>query len=241
MKLLAFDLDGTLTQHKTAIESENRALIASLLPRYGVVIIGAGSCRRIFSQLDGLPLPIIGHYGMQQSHVEGDGGLILTRNHVVPVNVTEMENRANCLRETFGLFPFRGKTIEVHASGMLTFPILGTEAIPAEKLAYDPDRKKRRAIYREVCDAFPEYTVVVGGTSSFDIIPKPYDKYHALSSYGASLGIPHEEIAYFGDDYGMGGNDESIYHSHIRFVPVDDYRQIGKAVLCCLSEGDFKR
>ena len=29
---------------------------------------------------------------------------------------------------------------------------------------------------------------------------------------------------FVGDDYGPGGNDESVYLSEIRFVKVDDYR-----------------
>ena len=31
-----------------------------------------------------------------------------------------------------------------------------------------------------------------------------------------------------GDDYGQGGNDESVYLSDIAFVKVDDYRQFPK-------------
>ena len=36
--------------------------------------------------------------------------------------------------------------MEFHASGAMTFPILGTAAKPEDKLAYDPDRGKRRAM-----------------------------------------------------------------------------------------------
>ena len=33
-----------------------------------------------------------------------------------------------------------------------------------------------------------------------------------------------------GDDYGIGGNDESVYRSDIRFVCVDDYRKLEDAL-----------
>lgn len=237
MKLLAFDLDGTLTQHKTPIDPENRALIASLLPDYKIVLVGAGSCARIFSQLDGLPLPIIGHYGMQQSYIDRDGTLCLIRDDTTEVDRSEMARRAATLRSQFALFPFSGEMIEFHKSGMLTFPILGTAANPTDKLAYDPDRVKRRRLYATVCALFPEYTVVIGGTSSFDIIPKPYDKFYALSNYAASIAVSHKEIVYFGDDYGPGGNDESIYRSDIAFEPVDDYRALNTALARFLRKG----
>lgn len=104
------------------------------------------------------------------------------------------------------------------------------------KLAYDPDRTKRRAIHQIVIDTFPEYIVFIGGSSSFDMAPKPYDKFYALAQYCKEHGYSLDEVAYFGDDYGPGGNDESIYLSPIRFIPVDDYTKLGKcakeAALC---------
>ena len=77
-------------------------------------------------------------------------------------------------------------------------------------------------------EAFPEYTAFVGGSSSFDLAPRPYDKYFALCRYCQEQGISREEVVYCGDDYGPGGNDESIARSDIRFVSVDDYTRLGE-------------
>ena len=114
--------------------------------------------------------------------------------------------------------------MEYHASGCITFPILGTEAKIEDKLAFDPDRRKRRAIYSEVCETFPDYNVFVGGSSSFDMAPKPYNKYYALDKYCKENGILHSEALFVGDDYGEGGNDESVYKSDFNFLKIDDYR-----------------
>lgn len=43
--------------------------------------------------------------------------------------------------------------------------------------------------------------------------PKPYDKCHALNEYCEALGVSHSNVYYFGDDYGIGGNDECVYKS----------------------------
>lgn len=48
-------------------------------------------------------------------------------------------------------------------------------------IAFDPDRAKRRAIYEDIKQVFSEYTVFVGGSSSFDMAPAPYDKAYALA------------------------------------------------------------
>ena len=63
----------------------------------------------------------------------------------------------------------------------------------------------------------------VGGSSSFDMAPFPYNKYYALDKYCKEHGYLHDDVAYVGDDYGPGGNDESVYLSDFNFVTTDDY------------------
>ena len=58
--------------------------------------------------------------------------------------------------------------------------------------------------------------------------PAPRDKAYALSEYCREKGIAHEEVVYVGDDYGPGGNDESVYLSDFGFVKVDDYTRLGE-------------
>jgi hypothetical protein len=127
-------------------------------------------------------------------------------------------------RKKYGFTEFLGDNVEYHPSGCITFPILGTKAIQEDKLAFDPDRSKRRAIYNEVSEAFPDYNVFVGGSSSFDMSPKPYNKYYALDLYCKENNIPHDCVVYIGDDYGLGGNDECVYKADFNYLKIDDYR-----------------
>ena len=128
------------------------------------------------------------------------------------------------MREKYGMTKYWGDSVEFHASGAVTIPCIGTKAPIDEKLAYDPTREKRRAIYEEVKALFPEYTVFVGGSSSFDMVPAPYDKYYALDVYCRENGLTHENVLYVGDDYGPGGNDEAVFKSDFAAVAIDDYR-----------------
>jgi hydroxymethylpyrimidine pyrophosphatase-like HAD family hydrolase len=86
------------------------------------------------------------------------------------------------------------------------------------------------AIYEEVCEAFPEYNVFVGGSSSFDMSPKPYNKYYALDLYCKENGLSHDEVAYVGDDYGTGGNDECVYKADFNYIKIDDYRDFPSVI-----------
>ena len=224
-RLLAFDLDGTLTQHKTPLEPRNRAELDRLGQRYKLLMVGAGQCMRIFNQMR-YPIDIIGNYGMQYGEYDAARDTMnIIRDDRLPCDRASVEARAAELRSKYGFTEFAGDSVEFHPSGCVTIALLGTKADPAAKLAFDPDRSRRRAIYSNVVEMFPEYTVFVGGTSSFDMAPRPYDKYYALSEYCREHGYEHSEVAYVGDDYGPGGNDESVAKSDIRFIRVDDYRR----------------
>ena len=228
IRLIAFDLDGTLTQHKSRLEAENRAVLDALGKKYKLLMVGAGRCVRIFEQMEHYPIDIIGNYGMEYAEydVESDA-LRMVFEHVLPCDRETMEARITALREQFGFTEFAGDNVEFHASGCVTFPILGTKAQLPDKLAFDPDRAKRRPLLPVVRAANPEYNVFVGGTSSFDMTPADYDKYQALDRYCAEHGYSHDEVLFFGDDFGAGGNDEAVWLSDIPFMQITDYRTFG--------------
>lgn len=227
IKLIAFDLDGTLTQHKTPLDEKNRSVLDRLSKKYKLLMVGAGQCARIFRQMGEYPIDIVGNYGLQYARYDADTrSLVVERDAILPCDVPSVEERVTFLREKYGFTTFAGNNVEFHPSGCVTFPILGTAAVAADKLAFDPDRSKRRKIYAEVCALFPEYTVFVGGSSSFDMAPRPYNKYYALDLYCREHGFTHDEVVFVGDDYGQGGNDESVYRSDFGFVKVDDYTRL---------------
>ena len=225
IQVIAMDLDGTLTQHKQPLSPLTRSTLEALGKRYRLLMVGAGQVQRIFHQMEHFPIDIIGNYGMQYATYNAQtGGLDMRRDEVIPAGDRgTIEARVTALREKYGYTEFAGDNVEYHPSGCLTFPLLGTKAAQADKLAFDPDRAKRRRIYAQVCAAFPEYCVFVGGSSSFDMAPRPYNKLYALDLYCREQGIAHENVLFIGDDYGTGGNDESVYLSDVPFLCVDDY------------------
>ena len=231
IKLMAFDLDGTLSQHKEPLPKENRAALDRLAAKYQLVMVGAGQVMRIFRQMEGYPIDIIGNYGLQfarYDHAKQD--LELVRDLKFFCDRPNAEARAARLRERYGLTSYAGESVEFHPSGCLTFALLGTKARQADKLVFDPDHKKRLPMYADVAAAFPEYHVFIGGSSSFDMAPKPYNKYYALDLYCRELGLAHDQVIFVGDDYGIGGNDESVYRSDFGFIPVQDYREFPRLV-----------
>ena len=226
IKLIAMDLDGTLTQHKEQLTPSQRAVLNRLSEKYTLLMVGAGQVRRIFNQLEKYPIDIIGNYGLQYAVYDKEAEDIrIVEDVTLPQGDREsIEARVNFLREKHGFTVFKGDSVEYHPSGCITFAVLGTKADQPDKLAFDPDRKKRRAFYEEVKELFSEYRVFIGGSSSFDMAPAPYDKRYALEKYCEEKGFSPEEVLFIGDDYGEGGNDESVYLSDFNFLKIDDYR-----------------
>ncbi len=224
LKALAFDLDGTLTQHKTKLEKKHQQVLDRLGREYRLLMLGAGECSRIFLQMNRYPIDIIGNYGMQYGQYNR-----ITKNLDMQFNISLPCDRKSVilklteLRKVLGLTQYSGASVEFHNSGCITFPLLGTETALDTKLAFDPDRKIRRAMYAEVVKAFPEYTVFIGGSSSFDLAPRPYNKYYALDIFCRNEKLSHDNVLYVGDDYGLGGNDEAVYQSDFPFLTIDDY------------------
>ena len=225
-RLVAFDLDGTLTQHKSPMSPEIRAALDSLRAwGYSLLMAGAGSCARIARQMENYPIDILGNYGLQYAEWDAAAG---AHRQVFDKRFgcdrESVDRRMAELRRKHGWTPYAGDNVEFHDSGVVTLPVLGTKAAQADKLAYDPDRAKRRAVYAEVKALFPDFKVFVGGSSSFDMAPAPYDKGYALEKLCEERGLRKDEALYVGDDYGPGGNDESVLLAGFPFLKIDDYR-----------------
>lgn len=231
IKVVAMDLDGTLTQHKQLLDKKNEEALNKLSEKYKLLMVGAGQVMRIFNQMGHYPIDIIGNYGLQYgTYNESTKSMDIVYDLQLPIDKDSIEERVTHLREKYGYTEFTGDNVEFHPSGCVTFPILGTKANQEDKLSFDPDRVKRRKIYDDVVKTFSEYSVFVGGSSSFDMAPMPYNKYYALDNYCKENGLQHENVVYIGDDYGLGGNDESVYKSDFSYLTIDDYKTFADVI-----------
>ena len=225
-RLICFDLDGTLTQHRSPLEEQNRAFLEQLSKRYKLLMVGAGGAERIYNQMNGFPIDILGNYGMQESRIV-DGKFVLVRETKTEVDRDFFVKHCTYLREKYGYTEYKGEPIEFHPSGMVTFPFLGTKADINDKIVFDPTRAKRKVLYPEVLEIFgDQFTVFIGGSSSFDFSEKRFNKYDAIVTYAKENGYELDEILYVGDDFGDGGGDSHVRLGGLDYIEVLDYRKL---------------
>ena len=224
-KLICFDLDGTLTQHRTPLGEKSKSVLDKLAKKYKLLMVGAGNAPRIYKQMNEYPVDILANYGMQESKII-DGKFVIVREDTLPVDKDFFIEKIDYLRKKYGYTEYKGDSVEFHASGMVTFPLLGTKADIADKVAFDPTRAKRKVLYPEVLEIFKDFTVYIGGSSSFDFSGKKYNKYDAIVKYAKENGYKLDEILYVGDDFGDGGGDSHVRLGGLDYVEILNYEEL---------------
>ena len=233
-RLVCLDLDATLCQHRSAPPPENLATLRELMKRYKCIMVGAGNAPRIYRQMGNFPIDILANYGMQESKMV-DGEFRIVRQVTNQVDQAFFRRETDRLREKYGYTKYYGNPIEFHASGMVTFGLLGTTPPKEMKMAFDPDKAKRRAMYAEVCEVFKDYSVFIGGSSSFDFAGPQYNKYDCIMAYAREHGYARDEIIFIGDDFGDGGGDSHVRLKGLDYIEIEDYRKFPERVAVLLK------
>ncbi|MBQ8113864.1 MAG: hypothetical protein IJ146_11755 [Kiritimatiellae bacterium] len=234
-KLVCLDLDATLCQHRSPVPKKNmRALSALRDASFKCIMVGAGNAQRIYGQMENYPIDIVANYGMQESTVS-NGQFMVVCAVTNAVDRQFFREKTDYLRRKYGYTAYDGEPLEFHASGMVTFALLGTKAPSEKKLAFDPDRRRRRAMYREVCDIFKGYSVYIGGSTSFDFAGPQYNKYDATLDWARRHGYKPEDVVFVGDDFADGGGDSHVRIKGMDRIVITDYRKFPQAVSVLLK------
>ncbi len=233
-RLVCLDLDATLSQHRTAPPAKNLAVLGELQKRYKCIMVGAGNAPRIHRQMGEYPIDILANYGMQEARMV-DGKFTIVRQETNHVDRAFFRRETDKLRKKYGYVDYMGEPVEFHPSGMVTFGLLGTSPAAEHKVSFDPDRAKRRAMYPEVCEIFKDYSVFIGGSTSFDFAGPRNNKYDCIMDYAKREGYTRDEIIFIGDDFGDGGGDSHVRIKGMDYIYVDDYRKFPERVACLLK------
>lgn len=226
VKLVIFDLDGTLTVSKSPLTKEMGDVLARLLRTMPVAVMSGGSYAQFQKQfLGGMPpnAPYKNLYLFPTSTAQcyawkEDGWELVYQNLFTPQERAEvLRALTESLRET-GLDkpPQRwGEQIEDRGS-QITWSALGQQAPVEIKTAWDPDRKKRAPLQAALLKRLGDFSVRVNATSSIDITRTGITKAYGVRRLSDMLALPISDMLYVGDALFSGGNDEIVKETGVK-------------------------
>lgn len=235
-KIIAFDLDGTLTPSKSPITLNMANLFKQLVKKSVVVVTSGGSFKQFENQF--LPLLV------------NDNSFISFLNKLIllPTSATQryefnetknswqltdkeslsedVKNRAKKLLKEIidsGLYdipPNPAGDIVEDRDTQITFSGCGQLASIEVKRSWDPDKKKRQKIVSVLAPELPEASLLINAYSSIDIVPKGFNKAVGIMRYLDSKGLKKSDAVFVGDGIFPGGNDYSLYEAGFETIPV---------------------
>ncbi len=246
---IAFDLDGTLAESKSAITEEMSGLLCSLLGHHNVAVVSGGSLQQFQKQL-------LGHLACQNPEVlrnlylfptNGSALYVYKDNIWTPIYqelLTDAEKSKilsawdKALSESGVALPTPsyGPVAEDRGT-QITFSACGQEAPISAKEVWDPDQKKRMAIREVMLPLLPGFAVSFGGMTSVDVTRAGIDKAYAMEKIMNYLHIEKDVIMFVGDKLDPGGNDFAARRSGVTCIPVANASDTAKLIRKIISEG----
>jgi len=245
-KLIVFDLDGTLAESKSSLDTEMASLLHDLLGIVKVAIISGGGWPQFEKQiLSNLPndqrlenLSLLPTCGTQFYQYNGAWKKIYSEDF----NAEEKKKIINALKNALNTVGFNiekiwGETIEDRGS-QITYSALGQQAPIKEKTKWDPDFTKRVKIRKILGTLIPEFSVRLGGTTSVDITKPGIDKAYGIMKLRDKLNIEIEEMIFIGDAIFAGGNDYPAKEAgvvSIRINGPEESKRVIETIIACLD------
>jgi phosphomannomutase len=245
-KLIVFDLDGTLAESKSSLDSEMAGLLHELLGAVKVAVISGGDWPQFETQLlSNLPhddslmnLSLLPTCGTKFFRYEGDWKKLYSEDFTAE----EKEKIISSLNKALGITGYKvekvwGEVIEDRGS-QITFSALGQQAPLEDKKKWDPDFAKRKKIQAILETFIPEFSVRLGGTTSVDVTKPGIDKAYGIRKLRDLLGISLQEMIFIGDALFVGGNDYPAKEAGVESISVrgpSETKPVTEAIIACLD------
>ena len=259
-KVFVFDLDGTLAESKTKIDSEMGTLLARLLIKSKIAIIGGASFGQMKSQLpenisedsnlmllplDGGSLYLYQDEGWPGSRTSGgSAGSEIPEvslpgwRKIYSQSLTDEEKKKifesfeKAFKDTGYVQSAKiyGEIIE-DRGGQVTFSALGQHAPLDEKEKWNKENNEIRfRIVAVLKDYLPDMEIKVAGLTSIDVTRKGIDKKFGIKQIIKHLGVTTEDVLFFGDALEPEGNDYPALEAGVACYKVSSVQDTKEAI-----------
>ena len=245
-KLIVFDLDGTLAESKSSLDTETSGLLYGLMGIIKVAVISGGDWPQFEKQLiSRLPqderlanLVLLPTCGTKFYQYSGDWKEIYSDDLTADQRETIISSLKKAIAQAgFQVEKVWGAVIEDRGS-QVTYSALGQQAPLEEKAKWDPDFAKRKKIKSILDTLIPEFSVRMGGATSIDVTKPGIDKAYGIKKLQDILSITLDEMIYIGDALFAGGNDYPVEEAGVVCIPVqgpNETKLVIKAISASLA------
>jgi phosphomannomutase len=239
-RIVAFDLDDTLTVSKSKIDKRMALLLDELLTRVDVCIISGGRFEQFETQvlryLEAPPellnrLHVMPTCGTRYYRWTDDGWQMVYAEDLTDGEKRQIIDVLTDRARQLGFWepsPW-GDIIEDRGS-QITFSALGQAAPVEAKYAWDPDGSKKRKLRDAAAEQLPGLEVRVGGSTSIDVTRRGIDKAHGIGRLLAELDASPQDLLFVGDRLEEGGNDYPVRALGVRWVQVENWQDTARLI-----------
>lgn len=245
-KLIAFDLDGTVTESKSPMDQEMSEIFGRLLLRMKIAIISGGAFEQFERQLPALQcsaeqlqnlffFPTTGtrfyKYTDKWEQVYADEMTLEERKKII-------EAFEKAFKDVGYEHPVTiyGELIEDRGT-QVTFSACGQQAPLEVKKAWKGSTQDRRVEIVKALEVYlPEFEIKIPGYSSIDVTRKGIDKAYGIQKIEELIGVSIPEMIFVGDALYEGGNDHAVIRTGIDTVAVADPSETKVVLLQWLKE-----
>lgn len=236
-KIIAFDLDDTLSKSKTSISKRMSILISRLLDIHEICIITGGKFEQLQEQV------------INRLNIADDK---LTKIHLMPTcgtryylydirkkiwelqyseDLNEFEKKeiietVEKIARDKNIWPekFYGEIIEDRNS-QISISFLGQEAPLEEKEKWsEKNSNLRLEVCQEIAKELKQFEVRIGGKTTIDITRLGIDKSYGMKKLKEINNLSNDNILFIGDKLSDGGNDYPVKLMGIDTIPVRSYK-----------------
>ena len=240
-KMIVFDLDGTLTKSKVAIDDEMAKLLGKLLMTKMVAVTSGASfqqfkkqllsnltCREVFGNLLLLPTNGASFYRYKEGKWQ--------KKYQHLMSDSKKSKIKTAFEKTFKDIGYKdpevtyGPVIEDRGS-QLTFEALGQKAPLSKRRNWNMTQDRRKEIKKALEKYLrPDFQIMIAGLNSIDILEKGIDKSFAINQMRKLFILTKKEIVFVGDAVRIGANDYAAIKSGVEIVKVSGPEEVKKLI-----------
>ncbi|MEK9155136.1 MAG: HAD-IIB family hydrolase, partial [Patescibacteria group bacterium] len=238
-KLIAFDLDGTVTESKSPMDAEMADIFGKILSRMKIAIISGGAYEQFERQLPALQCSVEQLQNLFFFPTPGTRFYRYTDKweqiYADEMTVEERQKIKESFEKAFIDIGYEhpaqlyGEVVEDRGT-QVTFSACGQQAPLEVKKAWKETQDRRPEIAKAVEKDLPAFEVKIPGVTSIDVTRKGIDKAYGIHKIEELLHVTVPEMVFVGDALYEGGNDHAVIRTGVETVAVANPTET-KAVL----------